>query len=516
MSYNGSGTFNINTTGQPVVAGTVISATAFNALTADLGVGLSTAITKDGQTTTTARITFAQGVTSSLTTDSTSTSTGSIITAGGVGIAKALFVGTTASIAGAVTLSGGTANGVAYLNGSKVLTSGSVLAFDGTRFLVGKNTSDANNWGIQNYSAAAAYASGIQMTYGGIGTAALWVPVASALAFGADAASGTTELMRLTSTGLGIGTSSPNGKLRVKGTVNFEATNSTNVWNLYTYTDNTLRWNYNGAGADEIVLDSSGNLGLGVTPSAWLSTYKALQFGIGGSLIGRSDNAGIELNSNAYRNSAGNYIYLNTDNAASYRHYNGGHYWYNAPSGTAGDAITFTQAMTLDASGNLLVGTTSAGMTAGGVRLKNAGGNLGEIALSNNSGSADYVARFLWGSSATLVGNITVSSVATAYNTTSDYRLKTVTGAVTGQGARIDALKPIDYLWTEGGQQARGFLAHEFQAVYSNSVTGDKDALDADGNPKYQSMQAATSEVIADLVAEIQSLRKRLADAGIA
>jgi hypothetical protein len=171
--------------------------------------------------------------------------------------------------------------------------------------------------------------------------------------------------------------------------------------------------------------------------------------------------------------------------------------------------------MTLDGSGNLLVGTTSAGMTAGGVRLKNAGGNLGEIALSNNSGSADYVARFLWGSSATLVGNITVSSVATVYNTTSDYRLKTVTGAVTGQGARIDALKPIDYLWTEGGQQARGFLAHEFQAVYSNSVTGDKDAVDADGNPKYQSMQAATSEVIADLVAEIQSLRKRLADAGI-
>jgi len=132
MSYNGSGTFNINSAGQPVVAGTVISATAFNALTADLGVGLSTAITKDGQTTTTARITFAQGVTSSLTTDSSSTSTGSIITAGGVGIAKALFVGTTASIAGAVTLSGGTANQVQYLNGSKVLTGSANMTFDGT------------------------------------------------------------------------------------------------------------------------------------------------------------------------------------------------------------------------------------------------------------------------------------------------------------------------------------------------------------------------------------------------
>ena len=104
MSYNGSGTFQINTSGQPVVAGTVISSTAFNALTADLATGLSTAITKDGQTTTTARIPFAAGINSSLTTDSTSTSTGSMITAGGVGIAKALYVGTTANVAGAATL----------------------------------------------------------------------------------------------------------------------------------------------------------------------------------------------------------------------------------------------------------------------------------------------------------------------------------------------------------------------------------------------------------------------------
>jgi len=56
VSYNGSGTFNINSAGQPVVSGTVISSTAFNALTADLGTGLTTALTKDGQTTPTANI----------------------------------------------------------------------------------------------------------------------------------------------------------------------------------------------------------------------------------------------------------------------------------------------------------------------------------------------------------------------------------------------------------------------------------------------------------------------------
>lgn len=58
MSYNGSGTFNINSAGQPVVSGTVITSTAFNALTSDLATGLSTALTKDGQTTPTANITL--------------------------------------------------------------------------------------------------------------------------------------------------------------------------------------------------------------------------------------------------------------------------------------------------------------------------------------------------------------------------------------------------------------------------------------------------------------------------
>jgi hypothetical protein len=101
------------------------------------------------------------------------------------------------------------------------------------------------------------------------------------------------------------------------------------------------------------------------------------------------------------------------------------------------------------------------------------------------------------------------------YNITSDYRLKEVIGSVTGSGERIDALQPIDYLMKADGSQHRGFLAHKFQEVYPNSVVGEKDAIDAQENPVYQQMQASTAEVIADLVAEIQSLRKRLADAGI-
>ena len=100
MSYNGSGTFVVNSSGQPVVTGTVISSTAFNALTADLATGLSTAITKDGQTTTTVRVPFAAGISSTLVTDATSALTGSIITAGGISCQKAAVIGTSITFNG--------------------------------------------------------------------------------------------------------------------------------------------------------------------------------------------------------------------------------------------------------------------------------------------------------------------------------------------------------------------------------------------------------------------------------
>ena len=144
MSYNGSGTFQINTSGQPVVAGTVISATAFNALTADLATGLSTAITKDGQTTTTARIPFAAGISSTLTTDSSSVSTGSIIAAGGVGIAKALYVGTNANVAGTLAVTGVATFSAAPIYSS--LTASSAVATDASKALVSvTNTGTGNN-----------------------------------------------------------------------------------------------------------------------------------------------------------------------------------------------------------------------------------------------------------------------------------------------------------------------------------------------------------------------------------
>ena len=113
-------------------------------------------------------------------------------------------------------------------------------------------------------------------------------------------------------------------------------------------------------GAEVARFDSSGNFGLGVTPSAWGSTIKAAQFALGGSISGATNISNISLLSNAFLNTAGSaYVYINSDYATRYLQQGGVHYWYNAASGTAGNAITFTQAMTLDASGNLILNDTS-------------------------------------------------------------------------------------------------------------------------------------------------------------
>lgn len=116
----------------------------------------------------------------------------------------------------------------------------------------------------------------------------------------------------------------------------------------------------------------------------------------------------------------------------------------------------------------------------------------------------------------TQIGSITqVNTTGVAYNVVSDYRLKNITGPVTDSGAFIDALKPCKGSWKADGLPFVGFLAHEFQAVSPGSVTGTKDAVNDEGKPVMQAMQASSAEVIANLVAEIQDLRKRLAAAGL-
>ena len=128
---------------------------------------------------------------------------------------------------------------------------------------------------------------------------------------------------------------------------------------------------------------------------------------------------------------------------------------------------------------------------------------------TSDAGATRYILGVCNSGSATL-GGITTNGTVITYGGTSDYRLKDVSGALTGYKERLSALKPKQGTWKENGSEFRGFLAHEFANSYPSSVAGEKDAVDADGNPKYQSMQAGSSEVIADMVAYINELETRL------
>ena len=106
-------------------------------------------------------------------------------------------------------------------------------------------------------------------------------------------------------------------------------------------------------------IDSYGNVGIGVTPSAWWSGARVNQIGQGGVIEGRTGSTVLSVGSNYFINSSVAYAYIGTGNASRYDQLVGEHRWHTAPSGTAGNSITFTQAMTLSASGSLGIGTSS-------------------------------------------------------------------------------------------------------------------------------------------------------------
>ena len=223
----------------------------------------------------------------------------------------------------------------------------------------------------------------------------------------------------------------------------------------------------NDASAGRLTIDSSGNLLVGAT-SPILSAANRGNITLNGtseSII----NLGVG-------GAQGGYLYQTATELAL----------WNTKNGPLRFSTNNAERMRLDASGNLLVGTTSI-LDAGSENAIHIQGSTsaakwcmvtqshsrGRVHVHTSSGGiSDY---FITGS--TNVGAISQSTTSTSYATSSDYRLKTDAQPMTGASARVQALNPVNFEWIADGTRVDGFLAHEAQAVVPEAVTGAKDAM---------------------------------------
>ena len=369
---------------------------------------------------------------------------------------------------GSLTLNQGTANGVAYLNGSKVVTSGSALTFDGTNLGVGTSSPSV----------------GLDVTKTGVRV-------------------GTTTAYKVTSSrdstpnkGVTLGYDSGSQTGIIIGDTNSASSNLA----FWTYEAGVSGW------AERMRLDSSGNLGLGVTPSVWNSSAKAIQNSAGA--LWQYANSYQFLGQNYYFNSSGQRIYLNNAAATEYTQVSGSHSWSTAPSGTAGNAISFTQAMTLDASGNLLVGTTSNG--GGKLEVKQSANN--EAGIWTYSSSTDSNGRFYCDNS--------VVGIAASYSSTGSY-LPIVFKTSNTERARIDSSGNLLVGTTSTSVTNGAFVLRDSGAINSYMAIGHKNgsnsgadflALYYNGTQIGGISQSGTTAVLFNVTSD-QRLKENIVDA---
>jgi hypothetical protein len=249
------------------------------------------------------------------------------------------------------------------------------------------------------------------------------------------------------------------------------------------------------------------NLGLGTSTPSTGAMNRQLTISAGASNLagvilinnatGSAYNNGVQLYANALDaalfNQSNGYLAFGTNQTERARIF--------ASGGVSIGNTTDPGAGNLSVNGNLYVGSTSNIVNSRFVTKFDQTGNSG-LGIQNTSATATGYMVAFYNSSATLQGSITqTSSLITAFNTTSDYRLKTEPKLIQNALATVKALNPVSFTWVDG-RKDNGFLAHELQAVIPNCVTGEKDAVNENGTPKYQQMD--NSGVIPFLVKAIQ------------
>jgi hypothetical protein len=274
-------------------------------------------------------------------------------------------------------------------------------------------------------------------------------------------------------------------------------------------------------GAESMRLDSAGNLGIGTT-----SPVNKLQ-------IGAASDTAIAL-SNSSSVTSGNRGTISMFNSGTSTC---GYIRFGADTDNVGTDMQFAvrpvggsikEAMRIVSGGQLCIGKTTTAFGTVGSYFNASGQGLFTFNATDSGGAGVYINRtgvdgtvMLFYKDTNNIGSISVTGSATAYNTSSDYRLKENIAPLTGALSKVAQLKPVTYKWKSTGKNGEGFIAHELAEVAPDAVTGEKDAvetvddLDENGKvigtkevPKYQGIDV--SFLVATLTAAIQELKAEL------
>ena len=383
----------------------------------------------------------------------------------------------------------------------------------------------------------------------------IFFPAADTIAF----AEGGAEAARFDSSGqLGIGTTSPAGKLHVVGAQNawsqVIAGNTTSAQSYgmriqagTTSADTSLLIRDATNAIDYLTVIGNGNVGVANSaPSAKLQV-DASNFALATLYNTLSSNFAVRTTTSAAANVGGEIAlggYSNgTSSPCDFARIHG-----KKENGTAGNVSGYLafevsydggpspyifERARIDSSGNLLVGATSTLGSTAGILVANGGANVQALTTNSTSSSPYYIGRFYSGG--TEKGYIYFDGTNVSYTNLSDYRLKDDVQPMQNALDKVAQLNPVTYNWKANGKAGQGFIAHELQAVIPDCVTGEKDAVetqqyeispavpatfDEDGNeltpaieavmgerevPKYQGVD--TSFLVATLTAAMQEMK---------
>ena len=292
--------------------------------------------------------------------------------------------------------------------------------------------------------------------------------------------SGSDKVVVLGNGNVGIGTSSLDGNWAPKLQISSSTTNGTGGVLIESYRPSLIFKDLSATAVRQHIVADSSSLLFGSGDASFTERMR----------IDSSGNCGIGTSSPMFKldvagNARASYFAIRTNEAIPAE----SAFMYRPSTGALGFGTSGFERMRINSAGDVSIGTSA----NAGYKLVAEGS--GTVVMINRTGSDG--AAILFNNDGAVAGTISVSGTSTAYNTSSDYRLKKDDVAMTGATERVKALRPINFAWKVDGSRVDGFFAHELAEVVPEAATGTKDAM---MDQEYEVTPAVYEDVITPAV----------------